>query len=55
MPGVIPFGALSVLPPVDTVPAPGSNGVAAAEPDVTYRPDDAAYGGAVAIVAAVVE
>ena len=43
--GVIPLGASSVLPPVDTVPAPESNGVAA-EPDVTYRLDDAEYGGA---------
>jgi hypothetical protein len=51
--GVIPLGALSVLPPVDTVPAPESNGVAG--PDVTYRLDEAEYGGAVAIVDAVVE
>ena len=51
--GVIPLGASSVLPPVDTVPAPESNGVAG--PDVTYRLDDAEYGGAVAIVDAVVE
>ena len=53
--GVIPLGASSVLPPVDTVPAPESSGVAGAEPDVTNRLDDAEYGGAVAIVDAVVE
>jgi len=53
--GVIPLGASSVLPPVDTVPAPASNGVAGAGADVTYRLDDAEYGGAVAIVDAVVE
>ena len=51
--GVMPLGASSVPPPVDTVPAPESNGVAG--PDVTYRLDEAEYGGAVAIVDAVVE
>ena len=53
--GVIPLGASSVLPPADTVPAPGSSGVAAAGAEVTNRPDDAEYAGAVAMVDAVVE
>jgi hypothetical protein len=36
------------------VPAPESSGVIGATPVVAYRPADAAYGGALAIVDAVV-
>ncbi len=59
--GVMPLDASSALddgatpPPVETLPAPGSSGVTAAEPVVTNLPDDAEYGGALAIVDEVVE
>ena len=53
------YGAMPGVTPLDepaTRPVPGSSGVTVAPPPVVaYGPDDAEYGGAVAIVADVVE
>ena len=49
-----PLAGAAKPPPAGTVPAPESSGAIGATPVVAYRPADAEYGGALAIVEAVV-